>query len=74
MSVKERDLDAIKQGKLDWESLLEKGVVEYIDAEEEENCLIALNDGDLKDNKKTHRYTHMEVDPMTILGLSLIHI
>ena len=74
LSVKERDLDAIKQGKLDWESLLEKGVVEYIDAEEEENCLIALNDGDLKGNKKTHRYTHMEVDPMTILGVATSNV
>ena len=74
LSVKERDLDALKQGKLDWESLLEKGVVEYIDAEEEENCLIALNDGDLKDNKKTHRYTHMEVDPMTILGVATSNV
>ena len=74
LSIKERDLDAIKQGKLDWESLLEKGVVEYIDAEEEENCLIALNDDDLKDNKKTHRYTHMEVDPMTILGVATSNV
>ena len=74
LSLKERDLEAVQQGKIPWEGLLEKGVVEYIDAEEEENCLIALNSEDLKDNKKTHQYTHMEVDPMVILGVATSNV
>ncbi len=74
LSVKMRDMEAIQQGKLHWEALLEKGVVEYIDAEEEENCLIALNDSDLKNNKRTHQYTHMEVDPMVILGVATSNV
>ncbi|SVA23308.1 uncharacterized protein METZ01_LOCUS76162 [marine metagenome] len=74
LSIKERDIDSIQQGKSEWEDLLKKGVVEYIDAEEEENCLIALNENDLKRNKKTHKYSHMEVDPLTILGVATSNV
>ncbi len=74
LSIKERDIDSLQQGKSEWEDLLKKGVVEYIDAEEEENCLIALNEDDLVRNKKTHKYSHMEVDPMTILGVATSNV
>ena len=74
LSIKERDIDSILQGKSEWEDLLKKGVVEYIDAEEEENCLIALNEDDLVRNKKTHKYSHMEVDPLTILGVATSNV
>ena len=74
LSIKERDIDSIQQGKSEWEDLLKKGLVEYIDAEEEENCLIALNEDDLVRNKKTHKYSHMEVDPLTILGVATSNV
>ena len=74
LSIKERDIDSIQQGKSEWEGLLKKGLVEYIDAEEEENCLIALNEDDLVRNKKTHKYSHMEVDPLTILGVATSNV
>ena len=86
MAIKDKDITAVQEDKLGWNDLIGKGVVEYIDAEEEENCLIALNPDDLTSKKKTHAYSHMEVDPLTILGvatsnvpfpehnLSLIHI
>jgi DNA-directed RNA polymerase subunit B len=74
LSIKERDIDSIRQGKSEWGDLLKKGLVEYIDAEEEENCLIALNEDDLVRNKKTHKYSHMEVDPLTILGVATSNV
>ena len=74
LSIKERDVDSLQQGKSEWEDLLKKGLVEYIDAEEEENCLIALNQDDLVRNKKTHKYSHMEVDPLTILGVATSNV
>jgi len=74
LGIKERDIDRIRQGKSEWEDLLKKGIVEYIDAEEEENCLIALNEDDLVRNKKTHKYSHMEVDPLTILGVATSNV
>lgn len=50
--------------KLTLEDLLSAGVVEYVDVNEENNCLVALREADL-----TPENTHMEVDPCTILGL-----
>ncbi len=57
-------LDDIKDGKKKWIDLVNEGIVEYIDAEEEENTLIALREKDI-----TKDHTHMEMDPMCILGI-----
>lgn len=46
------------------ESLIARGVIEYVDVNEENNCLIALNEKDI-----TADHTHMEIDPLTILGV-----
>ena len=72
--AKDKDVDLLEQGKYQWGDFLDRGIVEYIDAEEEENCLIALNEEDLKKNKKSHSYTHMEVDPMVILGVATSNV
>ena len=45
------------------EDLISRGAVEYVDVNEENNCLIALNEASI-----TPKHTHMEIDPMTILG------
>jgi DNA-directed RNA polymerase subunit B len=54
----------LAEGKKKWADLINEGIVEYIDAEEEENTLIALRESDIH---KDH--THMELDPMCILGI-----
>jgi len=46
------------------EMLLDQGIIEYVDVNEENNCLIALNESGL-----TIDHTHMEIDPLTILGV-----
>lgn len=55
--------------------LLQQGIVEYVDCNEENNTLIALTERDLEiaihqglANRKM-RYTHLEIDPFTILGV-----
>jgi DNA-directed RNA polymerase subunit B len=57
-------LKALKEGKMKWSDLIKEGIVEYLDAEEEENAYIALKEEDL-----TPEHTHMELDPMCILGI-----
>jgi len=54
----------IEQGELDWDNLIEKGIIEYIDASEEENSLVSLYEEEL-----TPECTHLEIDPMDLLGL-----
>ena len=58
-------LEDLKRGKKKWSDLIREGIVEYLDAEEEENAYIALSEEEL-----TPEHTHMEIDPMCILGVS----
>lgn len=44
--------------------LIRNGVVEYVDVNEENNCLIALSQSEL-----TPKHTHVEIDPLTVLGV-----
>ena len=54
----------VLHGSKTWMDLINEGTVEYIDAEEEENTLIALMEEDI-----TKDHTHMELDPLCILGI-----
>ncbi len=58
-------LERVAEGKLTWSSLAEQGVLEYLDAMEEENALVAVAPENL-----TKDHTHLELDPITMLGLS----
>ena len=62
--LKEEHLNKIANGKLKWDDLIEKGLVEYLDAEEEENSYIAMSLAELNDE-----HTHLEIDPATMLGI-----
>jgi len=53
----------VKEGKLTFGQLLEMGVVEYLDSEEEENTFIAQ-----KEDELTKEHTHLEINGAVILG------
>ncbi len=57
-------LKHVKDGKLAWKDLVHQGLVEYLDAEEEENTHIALREEDI-----TNQTTHMEINPMGIFSV-----
>jgi DNA-directed RNA polymerase subunit B len=54
----------LKLGDLEWRDLIRGGIIDYLDAEEEENALIALDYDHL-----TPQQTHMEIAPYTMLGI-----
>lgn len=60
----EKHIEDLKKGEIKWEKLVKDGVIEYIDAGEEETCYVAMNEEDL-----TKEHTHMEIGPTVILGL-----
>ncbi len=60
----EEHLDKVKRGELSWQNLVDQGVIEYLDAAEEENAFVALAEKYL-----TKEHTHVEINPVVILGL-----
>ncbi len=58
-------MDKLKKGKITWSYLLKHGIIEYVDADEEENTLIAIDS-----EKVTKEHTHLEINPILILGIS----
>lgn len=64
--LNDNHIDKISKGILKWDDLLDLGVIEFIDAEEEENSYIAMGLNDLNQN-----HTHLEINPATIFGICL---
>ena len=62
--LKEDHLNKIANGKLKWDDLINNGLIEYLDAEEEENSYIAMTLAELNED-----HTHLEIDPATMLGI-----
>ena len=63
LKLTDRMRESLRERKLTWEDLVQQGIVEYIDAEEEEDLYIAIDEEHL-----TAEHTHMEIDPLVILG------
>jgi len=67
--VTEEDIEWLKSGEIDFQDLVSRGIVEYIDAEEEEDLFIAMNEFEI-----TPEHTHLEIDPALILGIGAAHV
>jgi len=63
--ISEDDIQKLEQGEISFDDLVENGLIEYIDAEEEENIFVAVAPEDL-----TSEHTHLEIDPSLILGIA----
>ncbi|MBU5682498.1 MAG: DNA-directed RNA polymerase subunit A' [Candidatus Aenigmarchaeota archaeon] len=57
--------EILKEGKLSFNELLKNGIIELLDAEEEETTKISL---EIKKEEKD-KYTHFEIHPATMFGL-----
>ena len=69
-------LQKIRNGDLLWNDLLvnhkiDESIIEYIDADEQNNSMIAIDDKQLKQEKGKfiYHYTHREIHPSTIFGV-----
>ncbi len=62
--LKKEHIQLIKESSLRWDDLIKEGIIEYIDAAEEENALVALTKNDL-----TESHTHLEIDKIDFLGI-----
>ena len=55
-------LDKVTKKLVSWNDLIRMGVIELVDANEEENCFITFDD------KHVKKHTHTEIFPSAILG------
>lgn len=60
-----KHLEQLEKKEIPWKELINQGVIEFLDAAEEENSLIALDENEL-----TKEHTHLEISPLASLGLT----
>ena len=63
------DIARLKDELIPFDDLVKRGLIEFIDAEEEEDLYIAIHEPEI-----TPEHTHLEIDPSLILGIAAAHV
>ncbi|MBN2881274.1 DNA-directed RNA polymerase subunit B [Candidatus Woesearchaeota archaeon] len=63
--LNDKHVDQIEKGELVWDDLVKQGIIEYLDAVEEESALVAFTEEEL-----TPSNTHLEINPLVMLGIT----
>ncbi len=67
--ITSEEIEKIRKKEINFDYFIQKGLIEFIDAEEEEDLFIAMNPEDISPD-----HTHMEIDPSLILGIGAAHV
>jgi DNA-directed RNA polymerase subunit B' len=67
--ISNEEIDRLKRKEINFDHLIQKGFIELVDAEEEEDLFIAINPDVI-----TPEHTHLEIDPSLILGIGAAHV
>jgi DNA-directed RNA polymerase subunit B' len=67
--ISEEDIKKLAKKEIDFSYFVKHGMIEFLDAEEEEDLYIAMSPDDI-----TPEHTHLEIDPSLILGIGAAHV
>ena len=71
LKITKKNIRDLEEDKINFDYLVNKGIIEYLDVEEEESSMIAMKIDDLVSHKDyCFTYTHCEIHPAMILGVS----
>ena len=71
LKITKQDIRDLTDQKMKFDDLVDKGVIEFLDVEEEESSMIAMKITDLVNNRHyCTTYTHCEIHPAMILGVA----
>jgi len=62
-------VEKLKKREVSWDYLVSNGIIEYLDAEEEENAFVSTREEELTDE-----HTHLEIDPVSIVGVTVAQL
>ncbi len=62
--ISDEEIEALNAEEIDFQDLVERGYIEFIDAEEEGDIYVAVDEEEL-----TPEHTHLEIDPQLIFGI-----
>jgi len=62
--ISDEEVEALKEGDVEFQDLVDRGYVDFIDAEEEGDILVGVEEEDLTEN-----HTHLEIDPQLMFGI-----
>ncbi len=60
-----RHYEQLEKSELSWSDLVKQGIIEYLDAAEEENALVAFTEPEV-----TADHTHLEVSAVSLVGVA----
>ena len=71
LKITKQDIRDLTDQKMKFDDLVDNGVIEFLDVEEEESSMIAMKITDLVNNRHyCTTYTHCEIHPAMILGVA----
>ncbi|MEF8821798.1 MAG: DNA-directed RNA polymerase subunit B, partial [Halovenus sp.] len=62
--ISDEEVEALKEGDVEFQDLVDRGYVDFIDAEEEGDILVGVEEEELTEN-----HTHLEIDPQLMFGI-----